>query len=67
MIKRMPMKDIFDMITGTSTGSILATALSISSDEPNPIKYKGKENPLPKYWGQECVNIYTGGGDKIFR
>ena len=51
MIKRMPMKDIFDMITGTSTGSILATALSISSDEPNPIKYKGKENPLPKYWG----------------
>lgn len=29
LIKKMPMKDIFEMFAGTSTGSILATALAV--------------------------------------
>ena len=66
MIERMPMKDIFDMISGTSTGSILATGLSISTGTLNPIPFKGKHYPLPKYWGPECVKIYTSGGAAIF-
>ena len=67
MIKRMPMKDIFDMIAGTSTGSILATGLSISSGRKNPIPYKGRNDDLPKYWAEGAVDIYTGGGAAIFR
>lgn len=36
------MKDVFDMLAGTSTGSILSSALSLPSDKLNPIPYKGK-------------------------
>ncbi len=39
-IKRMALKDIFDMMAGTSTGGILATALSNpSKDDKNEPYY----------------------------
>ena len=63
----MHMKDVFDMLAGTSTGSILSSALSLPSDKLNPIPYKGKHYKLPKFWASDCVRIYTEGGADIFQ
>ena len=52
------MKDLFDMMAGTSTGSILATALAI----PDP------DHPTyPKFWASEATAIYIDSGPIIFR
>lgn len=56
-LERMPMKDIFDMMAGTSTGSILASALSIP--EKSGSRY-------PKYWANQAVAIYENGAHIIF-
>jgi patatin-like phospholipase/acyl hydrolase len=56
-IPKIAMKDLFDMMAGTSTGSILSTGLSLASaDDPN----------VPKYWAMDAVNIYIDGGPLIF-
>ena len=41
IIKRVPMKDLFDMMAGTSTGSILSAALTLP---------KEKNSTVPKFW-----------------
>jgi patatin-like phospholipase/acyl hydrolase len=46
--------ELFDMIVGTSTGGILAMALS------------RHENKIPKYSAKELINIYKEDGNKIF-
>ena len=52
------MKDLFDMMAGTSTGSILSTGLSI--------KKEGTVDE-PKLWGEDCRNIYIDQAPFIFK
>ena len=54
----MHVSDIFDMIGGTSIGSITASALSIP-DQNNA--------STPKYYAQDIVNIYTTKADILFQ
>jgi patatin-like phospholipase/acyl hydrolase len=58
LITKMPMKDMFDMFAGTSTGSILASALTIP-------KKKGERDP--RFWAEDAVKIYEDGGPTIFK
>ena len=46
----MHMTDLFDMIAGTSIGSITASALSIPSD---------KNATAPKWYAKDIIDIYT--------
>lgn len=62
-IELVHMLDMFDMMAGTSTGSIISAALAY----PNPEdKDKKPEERRPWYFMQEILNIYTKTGDKIF-
>lgn len=59
---------LFDMFSGTSTGSLLSTALAVKSDGTNIHKdddYKGLAEP--QYWADECTEIYATGAPDIFR
>ena len=56
-IKRMPMSDIFDFFAGTSTGSILATALVIPEE---------KGSRKPKFWGAQGADLYAKNAAVIF-
>jgi patatin-like phospholipase/acyl hydrolase len=54
------MKDIFDMFSGTSTGSIMSAGFSLSyKNETDGVYY-------PKYWGEEIRNIYIDNSSTIF-
>ena len=44
------MKDLFDMLTGTSTGSILAAGLSVPVNTSFP--------QTPRFWARDAINIY---------
>ena len=55
------MKDMFDMMAGTSTGSIISAALSYPSGEVN-----ADDVPIPKFFAKEVMDIYAKNGDRIF-
>jgi len=55
--KKLPMMDLFDMMSGTSTGSILSTALSL-------IKAENRSEPL--FWAGDALGIYEDAGPIIF-
>ena len=54
------------MFSGTSTGSLLSTAMALPSDETNP-KDNLKGFTRPYKWASDATEIYTGGAKDIFR
>eukprot|EP00347_Sterkiella_histriomuscorum_P004105 403361733 len=50
--KRVSMAEIFDLVAGTSTGSLLATALVIPHDDPNSTQTN-------KFFAQKAIEVYT--------
>lgn len=52
------MTDLFDMISGTSIGSVSASALSIP--EPN-------NATAPNFYAQDVMDIMTGQADVLFQ
>lgn len=62
-IELVHMQDMFDMMAGTSTGSIISAALAYPHPED---KDKAPAERRPWYFMQEVMNIYTKTGDKIF-
>lgn len=52
------MKDLFDMMSGTSTGSMLASAMSVHK--------KGEENE-PFFWASEMIDFYQDNAPNIFK
>jgi patatin-like phospholipase/acyl hydrolase len=52
-VKKLSMYKLFDMFAGTSTGSLLVSALVLPSSESTP------ENKTNMYWATDAVNIYS--------
>lgn len=55
--KDVRIADIFDMVAGTSTGSIFSLGLTVSNEETN----------RPKYRASDLVKIYKEDGNKVFK
>jgi patatin-like phospholipase/acyl hydrolase len=55
------MKDMFDMMAGTSTGSIISAALSYPSDANLTSTIQ-----IPQYWSKEVIEVYAERGGEIF-
>ena len=52
------MKDLFNMISGTSTGSMLAGALAT---------WKDGSTTEPMFWGQSMVDFYETNAAPLFK
>jgi hypothetical protein len=65
-IEKIHMQWLYQMFSGTSTGSLLSTAMSLSSDEVNP-KDNLKGFKRPYKWASDATEIYTSGAPDIFR
>ncbi|CAG8517906.1 12534_t:CDS:2, partial [Racocetra persica] len=55
--KDVRIADMFDIVAGTSTGSIISLGLTVSD---------GAENPRPKYRASDLVKLYNEEGEKFF-
>ena len=55
----IPTSQLFDMIVGTSTGGILALALTMP-------RQGGNRNNMPQYTAEELVEFYQTQGEQIF-
>jgi hypothetical protein len=56
--ERISMSELFDMVAGTSTGSILATALVTPSQE---------DRTKPAYYSDKIYDLYVKRGPEIFK
>lgn len=55
---RVPMYKLFDLVAGTSTGSLLATTVVLP---------ESKENRVNKYWADDAISIYVNNGTAVFK
>src|SRR5436190_16084272 len=55
--KDVRIADMFDMVAGTSTGSIISLGLTVSDEATNP---------RPMYRASDLVKLYTEDGKRIF-
>ena len=55
--KIVHMHTLFDMMSGTSTGSIITGMLTAPSDKPN----------TPKYTAQDVITLYSTRGNELFQ
>lgn len=60
------MKDMFDMTAGTSTGSIIAAALSMPATVKDANGQDTLSKTIPQFWADDIVEIYRNDNDKIF-
>lgn len=58
ILTKMHMRDLFEQVAGTSTGSILSAALSL---------YKNSTSDDPKYFATDAQQIYIKEGSNIFK
>lgn len=61
--KKIHLKDYFDLMAGTSTGSIISAALAYPLPED---KNKSAAEQMPQYFMQDILDIYTKEGNRIF-
>ena len=52
---RIPMKDLFDMLSGVSTGSIMSAGFSIAKPDDSPL-----------YWAEDIKGVYINNAGEIF-
>ena len=62
---KVAMKDLFDMISGTSTGSIITAALTYTNKTAG-LKDSTGTVPAPGFWAKTIKEIYTVNGGTIF-
>lgn len=54
------------MTAGTSTGSIIAAALSMPATVQDANGHDTLSKTIPKFWADDIVEIYKNDNDKIF-
>ena len=62
--KALPVSSLFNMLSGTSTGSLLSTGLSIQKNRV--IKGDGIIDTEPLYFAEDAIGIYLKAADDIF-
>lgn len=62
---KIAMKDLFEMIAGTSTGSIIAASLAMPKNETINGETRLSKN-VPKFFADDIIEIYRNDNDKIF-
>jgi len=59
-IERMSMAELFDMVSGTSTGSLLATSIVLPNTDKNSTQ-------INKFFSTDAIRIYAELGSKVFQ
>jgi hypothetical protein len=60
--KQLPMFMLFDLVAGTSTGSLLATAIVLPNN--NTAMYPEQKN---KFFAEDAIRIYKENGSTVFK
>jgi hypothetical protein len=60
--KQLPMWMLFDLVAGTSTGSLLATAIVLPNN--NSAMYPEQKN---KFFAEDAIRIYKDNGSTVFK
>ena len=62
---RVAIKDLFEMISGTSTGSIITAGLTYTDKSKGLLDTKGKI-PAPGFWAKNLKDMYIREAGTIF-